>query len=131
MGFNSAFKGLIRPDVFYIKTKYNRFSSNTSITFMKYSLGYMFRPSEYFIKVIDVLDEKRLYFVLIWNTSGRMKLRIYIGFSVTVKLHTYMRELSSSNLGNGYKLQYIFVKHKTRFSKPDYSCIFRLFLSHL
>jgi len=27
-----------------IKTKYNRFSSNTSITFMKYLLGYMFRP---------------------------------------------------------------------------------------
>jgi hypothetical protein len=34
----------IRPDVFHFKTKYNRFSSNTSITFMKYSLGYMFRP---------------------------------------------------------------------------------------
>jgi len=27
-----------------LKTKYNRFPSNTSITFMKYSLGYMFRP---------------------------------------------------------------------------------------
>jgi len=26
-----------------IKTKYNRFPSNTSINFMKYSLGYMFR----------------------------------------------------------------------------------------
>jgi hypothetical protein len=34
---------LIRPDVFHIKTKYNRFSSNTSITSMKYSLDYMFR----------------------------------------------------------------------------------------
>jgi len=34
----------IRPDVFHIKTKYNPFPSNTSITFMKYSLGYMFRP---------------------------------------------------------------------------------------
>ena len=27
----------IRPDVFHIKTKYNLFLSNTSITFMKYS----------------------------------------------------------------------------------------------
>jgi hypothetical protein len=41
----------IRPDVFHIKTKYTRFSSNTS--------------SKYFIKVIDVLDGKRLYFVLL------------------------------------------------------------------
>jgi len=32
------------------------------------------KPSEYFVKVIDVLDEKRLYFVLIWSTSGRIKL---------------------------------------------------------
>jgi hypothetical protein len=35
---------IIRPGVFHFTTKYNRFSSNTSITFMKYSLGYMFRP---------------------------------------------------------------------------------------
>ena len=28
----------------------------------------------FFIKVIDVLDGKRLYFVLKWNTSGRIKL---------------------------------------------------------
>jgi hypothetical protein len=35
---------LIRPDVFHFKTKYNRFPSNTFINFMKYSLGYMFRP---------------------------------------------------------------------------------------
>jgi len=34
----------ILPEVFHIKTKYNLLPSNTSITFMKYSLGYMFWP---------------------------------------------------------------------------------------
>jgi hypothetical protein len=34
----------ICPDVLRIKTKYNCFLSNTSITFLKYSLGYMFQP---------------------------------------------------------------------------------------
>jgi len=34
-----AFHGIVQ-----CKTKYKRFSSNTSITFMKYSLSYMFRP---------------------------------------------------------------------------------------
>ena len=34
-----AILNFIRPDVFHIKTKYNRFPSNTSIICMKYSLG--------------------------------------------------------------------------------------------
>jgi hypothetical protein len=70
----------MRTDVFHIRTKNNFYSSNTSITFMKYSLGYMFRPqyaTHSTLKPVPTLPRKRQIAVTVWQIPDAVDAVVY------------------------------------------------------